>query len=62
MTQYKVFHEPTAGRDIYEGKYNTLTEAMAEAAKHYKWAIYWNKALYIETTTGEILYLHRGER
>ena len=61
--QYKVFHEPTAGRDIYEGKFNTFEEAVAEAMKHFKWAMYWNKALYItETATGKVTYIVKGTR
>lgn len=60
---YRVFREPTAGRDIYEGKFDTLEEALTEALKHFKWAEYWNKALYIEEeTTGKIAYLVRGTR
>lgn len=60
---YKVFHEPTAGSDIYDGKFDTLEEAVAEALKRFEWAEHWNKALYIEeTTTGKIAHLVRGTR
>jgi hypothetical protein len=61
--RFAVYHEPTAGRDIYEGRFDTFEEAMAEAEKHLEWAQHWNKALYIkETPVGTITYLVRGNR
>lgn len=61
--RFAVYHEPTAGRDIHEGRFDTFEEAMAEAEKHLEWAQHWNKALYIkETPAGTITYLVRGNR